>query len=345
MWKRLLSFFRAKGSSQIKIDTQSSGEAKPTKALEEPRHGAERIEVVWDLPDSSANTIGKQVLGLHPKVAADTGTTTNQEFTCFEGGFCARLPGNPTERPNMSADERRNGKTFEVPLEDVAYSIGYFDNPQIANSRLTASEIQDNVFDTMRDGMIGNVQGQLRSEKKITLCEWPGRDYVVDLPHVMPGVLPSQHALMRSRIYLAKQRTYMLVVSGSRDRVASKQADDFFESFKTLPIPEQPAKSTKLATPDSPYVKVYVSKSGEITLNGKATTIDQVECALIALAREYGIVLYSRESPEEYEPHGTAIRVMEIVVQNHLPVRLCVRKDFSDALEANGKLRIGEGPP
>jgi biopolymer transport protein ExbD len=102
----------------------------------------------------------------------------------------------------------------------------------------------------------------------------------------------------------------------------------------------QEADKSRLPTPDSPYVKVYVSKSGVITLDGKTVALDELGSAFAALAGKHGIVLYSRESPEEAEPHSNALKVVDLVIQNNLPVRLCVNKDCSDALDPQGKLLI-----
>jgi biopolymer transport protein ExbD len=97
---------------------------------------------------------------------------------------------------------------------------------------------------------------------------------------------------------------------------------------------------SRLPSPDSPYVKVYVNKSGGITLGGKTATVDEVESAFASLAQKKGVVLYSRESPDESEPHPNAMRVIELVTRNRLPVRLCMNKDCSDAIDANGKIKV-----
>jgi hypothetical protein len=93
---------------------------------------------------------------------------------------------------------------------------------------------------------------------------------------------------------------------------------------------------------DSPYVKVVVSKSGEITLDGKPASIGEVSDAFASLAQKKGVVLYARESPEEGQPHPNAIRIIKLVTDNKLPVRLCKNTDCSDALDANGKLKVND---
>ena len=97
---------------------------------------------------------------------------------------------------------------------------------------------------------------------------------------------------------------------------------------------------SKMPTADAPYAKVYVSKSGQVTLDGKTVTLEDLDRALGALAQKHGVVLYSREAPQENEPHPVFKNVLDIVIKNKLPVRLCVNIDCSDALTADGKLRI-----
>lgn len=104
----------------------------------------------------------------------------------------------------------------------------------------------------------------------------------------------------------------------------------------------QEADESRSLMPDSPYVKVYVSKSGVITLDGKTVTLDEMGSAFTTLAGKHGIVLYSRESPGEAEPHPNALKVIDLVIQNSLPLRMCINKDCSDALDSQGKLLNGK---
>jgi len=97
---------------------------------------------------------------------------------------------------------------------------------------------------------------------------------------------------------------------------------------------------SQLPTADSPFVKVFVTKTGEITVDGKPATINELEVALAALAQKNGVVLYGREAPDEKDPHPMVKNVLNVVIKNRLPIRLCTRNDCSDALTADGKLRV-----
>ena len=99
---------------------------------------------------------------------------------------------------------------------------------------------------------------------------------------------------------------------------------------------------SKMPTADSPYIKVFVTKSGEITLDGKPTDLEGLKPAFASLAQKKGLVLYARENPEAAHPHPNAMEVIKLVIENKLPVRLCKTNDCSDALDANGKVKMGQ---
>lgn len=128
-------------------------------------------------------------------------------------------------------------------------------------------------------------------------------------------------------------------------QIVQTQLDDLIKVMGNLPtgsvkpIVKEMDKS-KIPTANSPYVKVFVRKSGEIILNGELISIDALNNELASLAQQNGVVLYTRESPEEPEPPAIAKSVIDLVIKNHLPIRLCMYDDFSDAVDADGKLRI-----
>jgi len=95
---------------------------------------------------------------------------------------------------------------------------------------------------------------------------------------------------------------------------------------------------SKMSVADFPYVKVYVSETGEISVDGEAMTLDEIGRAFSDLAKKNGVVLYTRDSPEEPQPHPNANKVIALVAQNRLPIRLCRNRDFSDAIGPDGKL-------
>ena len=88
-------------------------------------------------------------------------------------------------------------------------------------------------------------------------------------------------------------------------------------------------KKEPALNPPTKTLKIMVSASGDITVERQAATLDQVSAKLAELKKSGGAVLYYRENPEG-EPHPNAVKVMQLVIDNQLPIRLCVKPDFSE---------------
>ena len=76
-------------------------------------------------------------------------------------------------------------------------------------------------------------------------------------------------------------------------------------------------------------LKVTVSADGDITVDGQASTLDQLSLELDELKKSAGVVWYHRENAHD-EPHSNAMKVMQLVIDNQLPIRLCEKPDFSE---------------
>jgi hypothetical protein len=97
-----------------------------------------------------------------------------------------------------------------------------------------------------------------------------------------------------------------------------------------------PAPASAGASPAVPRVaKIWVSRDGSIELNGARVEIGAVESELAAFAGRGGVVVYGRDDPDE-PPPAVGMRVIELVVEHQLPIRLTVKRDFSDAEDAGG---------
>ena len=91
-------------------------------------------------------------------------------------------------------------------------------------------------------------------------------------------------------------------------------------------------------SPDTPYLKVWVSKGGTVELDGKAVELDVVESSLATLEKQKGVVIYGRDAAGE-EPHPNGMKVIQMVIDNSLPIRMSTKPDFSDAVTPDGKLK------
>jgi biopolymer transport protein ExbD len=78
--------------------------------------------------------------------------------------------------------------------------------------------------------------------------------------------------------------------------------------------------------------KIKVSALGDITFDGQPVTLEQLGTKLGQLKQLGGEVWYHRERPSE-EPHPNAMKVMELVADNKLPIKLSAKSDFSDSVD------------
>lgn len=87
---------------------------------------------------------------------------------------------------------------------------------------------------------------------------------------------------------------------------------------------------------ESKVVKVKVTQKGEIYLDERLVTLDEVKAAFAKLKQENGVVWYHRENPAG-EPTIEAMSVITAIMDNKLPVKLSSKPDFSDAIGDDGK--------
>jgi len=73
--------------------------------------------------------------------------------------------------------------------------------------------------------------------------------------------------------------------------------------------------------PEDHIAKVNVTQSGEISLNGKSVSLEELKSELARIKLLGGAVWYSREAPNE-EPSEEAMKVFEVVMSSELPIKL-----------------------
>ena len=144
-----------------------------------------------------------------------------QEFRSTEGRFTALFPGSPRSQ-NLSVPTAIGAVTANMVLldsSDGAVGVMYADYPWT----LIQQGNVDKMLDGARDGAVANVNGRLVEEKPISLLDAPGREYLIQI---------KETAFCRSRIYLVKNRLYIVQALGSKERVQSKEAEKFLNSFE-----------------------------------------------------------------------------------------------------------------
>ena len=84
------------------------------------------------------------------------------------------------------------------------------------------------------------------------------------------------------------------------------------------------------ATADSAdTLKLSVLADGQVLADGRPVKLDELKLILDELANDKGTVLYYRENSAEEEPHPNAMTVIQLIVENQLPIALSTEPDFS----------------
>jgi hypothetical protein len=145
-----------------------------------------------------------------------------KEFTSEAGKFTASFPGTVAEKTNEIPVEGGNKlKLFLFTVEvnkNLAYMVTYVDYPDSVKTTEPQKVLQG-----VRDGNKGTDGKMVKDDTiKYGKKEIPGRDLLIDKG--------TYH--YRAKIILAGTRLYQVVIVGSKDDVAAKDADLFFESLK-----------------------------------------------------------------------------------------------------------------
>ena len=83
-----------------------------------------------------------------------------------------------------------------------------------------------------------------------------------------------------------------------------------------------------------------MTAGGQITADGQPVTPEQLATKFADLKKVDGVVWYYRENPTG-EPHPNAMKVIELVAENQLPVKLLAKPDFSAAVDDKGMSQPG----
>ena len=139
-------------------------------------------------------------------------------FSPKNGGFSVKLPSKPTERslPQSTEPGQISSPLYELASEGLNYVITYKDHPFSEDSQT------DEFLKRAADAGITGAGGKVTSNKPISLDGYPGREVKGD----------NAGFLYQSRVYLVKQRLYLLIVWLPADQTSSENAAKFFESFK-----------------------------------------------------------------------------------------------------------------
>jgi len=96
------------------------------------------------------------------------------------------------------------------------------------------------------------------------------------------------------------------------------------------------ARTFQLMADSRKVLKIAITASGQITADGRPTTIEALISILQELAKNKGKVWYYREAPLA-DPHPNAMKVLKAIVDCNLPVLLSSKRDYSDYIDDKGR--------
>lgn len=159
------------------------------------------------------------IRGFTPKVA--------QEFKSQEGGFSIMTPYALKE--TTQTVDTQIGKIeihfFSADQSGKSFVVVYSDYP----SEVVKASDPEQILDGSRDGAIDNVKGELISETRISLHEYPGRDLTISVQDKN-----GQALFMRGRIFLVENRLYQIMAIVTKGNENNSEINDFLQSFKLL---------------------------------------------------------------------------------------------------------------
>ncbi|WNG22513.1 hypothetical protein F0U63_45330 [Cystobacter fuscus] len=147
-----------------------------------------------------------------------------QKITAPEG-FSVQLPGQPEAQRGKVSIPGGEVQTASWAINDatgVLYSISTLDYPEKVVSAHPASAF----FNEGKAGLVGKLNGTVKSEEDITLQGYPGKSLTIS----------SQSGEVRAQNFLVGPRLYTLLVLYNPS-IGAPQADQFFSSLELINPP------------------------------------------------------------------------------------------------------------
>jgi hypothetical protein len=149
-----------------------------------------------------------------------------EKFSSPEGRFRVQMPVAP--KASSREVDTPAGKLM-LYVYDLSNDLGYFtatyaDYPIAPRDFAHAEE----VLDSVRDGVLSGVKGQLTSEKKITVRTHPGREFTAS------SKVQDVDLVFTWRIYLVGRRLYQLAVATNSKNAGHPDIAKFLTSFDLI---------------------------------------------------------------------------------------------------------------
>lgn len=93
-----------------------------------------------------------------------------------------------------------------------------------------------------------------------------------------------------------------------------------------------------------PVGRIRVTRQGEIFFDDARITLEALRASLAGLRARRGVVWYYREAAGSDAP-AAAMDVIRLVVEHRLPISMSTTPDFSDVVQADGRVVPRADPP
>jgi hypothetical protein len=167
-------------------------------------------------------------------LAACSGTSATinksswQEFRMPGGDFAVAMPETPKPAKDFTAKDGSISRVYAIEAGDFAYTVGY--------STSAPKDVPlDRSLDAMRDTLPTRLGGKLRDERRFSIGDSRGMEYVIDVPQQGSA----EAYTIRGRVYVrhvgsGKAKTdvlYQTLVTGNPGRDAAASVTRFLDSF------------------------------------------------------------------------------------------------------------------
>ncbi|MDQ3819156.1 MAG: hypothetical protein M3362_15975 [Acidobacteriota bacterium] len=158
-----------------------------------------------------------------PSTSSSTTTSSSSWQTVNGDGFTFSMPSQPSH-------DEQNMPSAVGPIPLHLYTLtkgfeGYIMGYSIYPDSVFSAASSEQLLNGAQNGAVNNVQGQVTSQRSISINGNPGREII--------GTSPSKNIGFTARVYIVKPRMYMLVYTQyDKDKPMSGDGRKFLESFQ-----------------------------------------------------------------------------------------------------------------
>ncbi len=153
-------------------------------------------------------------------------------WTSYEGNFKVQVPSDLSEKiQTITTDigdleyHRFFHEAKEEDQHNFIYMVNYVDYPE-GSLHSDSTELVRTFFEATKEEAINNVNGELLYADNRKLFDYPGQIWRIDYNE--------GEATLKTKVFVVKNRFYLIQVASSKHRKMDKKIHQFLESFTLL---------------------------------------------------------------------------------------------------------------